>query len=120
MRIGFVTGEYPPMQGGVGAFTRELAAAMTAQGHEVHIFTDERAKHSSEPSIQVTGMVRDWNWGSLVQARRWAQANRLDMVNIQYQAAAFRMAPFVHLLPSRLNGFPTVTTFHDLLVPYLF
>jgi glycosyltransferase involved in cell wall biosynthesis len=120
MRIGFVTGEYPPMQGGVGAFTRELAAAMTAQGHEVHIFTDERAKHSSEPSIQVTGMVRDWNWGSLVQARRWAQANRLDMINIQYQAAAFRMAPFVHLLPSRLNGFPIVTTFHDLLVPYLF
>jgi glycosyltransferase involved in cell wall biosynthesis len=108
------------MQGGVGGFTRELAAAMAAQGHEVHIFTDERAKHSSEPSIQVTGMVRNWNWGSLVQARRWAQANRLDMINIQYQAAAFRMAPFVHLLPSRLNGFPIVTTFHDLLVPYLF
>jgi glycosyltransferase involved in cell wall biosynthesis len=120
MRIGMITGEYPPMQGGVGAFTRELAAAMAAQGHELHIFTDARAKDSSEPGVTVAGQVKDWNWGSLVQARRWAQANTLDVVNIQYQAAAFHMAPFVHLLPSRLTGFSTITTFHDLLVPYLF
>jgi glycosyltransferase involved in cell wall biosynthesis len=120
MRIGFVTGEYPPMQGGVGAYTRELAAALVQQGHQTFVFTDKKAQGSSEPGIEVSASVKDWNWGSLVQTRRWAQANRLDIVNIQYQTVAFQMAPFVHLLPSRLNGVPTVTTFHDLLVPYLF
>jgi hypothetical protein len=30
MKIGLITGEYPPMQGGVGAFTQELARAMAA------------------------------------------------------------------------------------------
>jgi len=108
------------MQGGVGAFTRELALELARQGHSLNIFTDNRAKDSSEESIQVNGHVRDWNWGSLVQARRWAQAVGVEVINIQYQAAAFQMAPFVHLLPNRLNGIPTVTTFHDLLVPYLF
>lgn len=108
------------MQGGVGAFTRELALALSALGHETFVLTDERARESSEPGIHVAGQIKNWNWGSLVQARRWAQTHRLDMVNIQYQAAAFHMAPFVHLLPNRMNGFPTVTTFHDLLVPYLF
>lgn len=120
MQIGLITGEYPPMQGGVGAFTRELALALVAQGHNLYVFTDTRAKDGDDSAIRVNGHVRDWNWGSLIQARRWAQAAQLDVINIQYQAAAFQMAPFVHLLPNRLNGIPTVTTFHDLLVPYLF
>ncbi|MEZ4516231.1 MAG: glycogen/starch synthase [Chloroflexota bacterium] len=32
-----VTGEYPPMEGGVGAFTEQLAQALAALGHEVHV-----------------------------------------------------------------------------------
>ena len=32
------------MEGGVGAFTAELAAAMAALGHEVHVITDRRAR----------------------------------------------------------------------------
>ncbi|MCC7210086.1 MAG: glycosyltransferase, partial [Anaerolineae bacterium] len=104
MRIGFITGEYPPMQGGVGAFTRELAKAMAAEGHDIFVLTDERAREGSEPGIHVSGLIRNWTWGSLVQVRRWARAHRLDIVNIQYQAAAFQMAPFVHLIPSRLSG----------------
>jgi glycosyltransferase involved in cell wall biosynthesis len=125
MRIGLITGEYPPMQGGVGAFTRELAVELVAQGHDIHIFTDCRAVQNTpgtpvDAGVTVTAKVNDWNWASLVQARRWARVNALDIVNIQYQAAAFQMAPFVHFLPARLGDIPVVTTFHDLLVPYLF
>jgi hypothetical protein len=29
MRIGIITGEYPPMEGGVGAFTQELSLRMS-------------------------------------------------------------------------------------------
>jgi glycosyltransferase involved in cell wall biosynthesis len=131
MRIGLITGEYPPLQGGVGAFSRELAAALAQQGHSLHILTDRRVASAGEPvgepGIDVTAAIRDWNRASLFDARHWARSNRLDVVNIQYEAAAFRMAPLVHWLPMLLrsasppnNRFPVVTTFHDLFVPYLF
>ncbi|MBO9308676.1 MAG: glycosyltransferase family 4 protein [Chloroflexi bacterium] len=121
MRIGLITGEYPPMEGGVGAFTHELAAALAALGHEVHILTHRRAARNSAPNVHVAAEVRDWNWAALTQARRWARRNRLEVINLQYEAAAFgKVAPLVHLLPRCLNPFATVTTFHDLLVPYLF
>ncbi len=135
MRIGLITGEYPPMQGGVGAFSRELAAALAQQGHNVYVLTNRRAKDSSEPDIDVTGTVSGWNRASLFTARHWVQANRLDVVNIQYEAAAYQMAQLVHFLPqilrfqitirkaqyaAPLHHVPVITTFHDLLVPYLF
>lgn len=122
MRIGFITGEYPPMEGGVGAFTHELARALLALGHEVHVLTDRRADGSNAADgIQVAAEVRDWNWAALLQAGRWARQHRLEVINLQYEAAAFgKVAPLVHFLPARLSNFPMLITFHDLLVPYLF
>jgi glycosyltransferase involved in cell wall biosynthesis len=122
MRIGQITGEYPPMQGGVGAFTQELSRSLVALGHDVFVFTDHRAagpQHNGAP-IRVTADARTWRWGSLTRIRRWAQAQKLDIVNIQYQAAAYNMAAFIHILPVRLDNVRVVTTFHDLLAPYLF
>jgi glycosyltransferase involved in cell wall biosynthesis len=119
MRIGQITGEYPPMQGGVGAFTQELSRALAALGHEIFVFTDHRAEKSNG-LIHVTADAHTWGWGALGRIRRWSQAQKLDVVNIQYQAAAYNMAAFVHILPVRLDDVRVVTTFHDLLVPYLF
>jgi glycosyltransferase involved in cell wall biosynthesis len=121
MRIGQITGEYPPMQGGVGAFTQELSRALAELGHETFVFTDHRAANGSEHEpARVTADAHTWGWGALSRIRRWAHAQKLDVINIQYQAAAFNMAAFVHILPVRLDSVCVVTTFHDLLVPYLF
>ncbi len=121
MRIGQITGEYPPMQGGVGAFTRELSRALTNLGHELFVFTDYRASSNQyDDVVHVTADAHSWGWGALSRIRRWAQAQKLDVVNIQYQAAAYNMAAFIHILPLRLDNVCVVTTFHDLLVPYLF
>ncbi|GAB4554644.1 MAG: glycosyltransferase family 4 protein [Anaerolineae bacterium] len=108
------------MEGGVGAYSRELAYALANQGHSVFIYTDKRADSAREHGIRVMAEVRDWNWAALVSARRWAQTYELDIVNLQYEAAAYGTAPFIHLIPSRFTDVPLVTTFHDLLVPYLF
>ena len=43
MRVLLVTGEYPPMQGGVGDYTRELGIALVALGVEVHVLTARAA-----------------------------------------------------------------------------
>ena len=47
MKIGLITGEYPPQQGGVGDFTRELARALMAAGHEAQVITSVISDQSS-------------------------------------------------------------------------
>jgi glycosyltransferase involved in cell wall biosynthesis len=124
MRIGLITGEYPPDQGGVGDFTRELGRALAALGHDIHVITTQApVSNSQSPEMQVHRVVGDWGW------RCWRDIIHLDdelgfdVLNIQYQAAAYQMHPAINLFPwrSRRRGKPpVVATFHDLQVPYLF
>lgn len=118
MRIGIITGEYPPMQGGVGAYTRIIAQHFLQQGHKVFILTDTQA---DESNTQITLDNRMNNWGilSLFKIHRWVKKHRLDIVNFQFETAAYQMSGFVHFIPDVLK-IPVVTTFHDLYVPYLF
>ena len=135
MRVGLVTGEYPPLEGGVGAFTEQLARALAARGHEIHVITTKRARPadaSRKPSALFEPVVFDygllhprigrWRWPSLSAVADIVVRYDLEIVNVQYQAAAYNMrAAAIHYLPWRLRGVaPTVVTFHDLRVPYLF
>ena len=135
MRIGFVTGEFPPMEGGVGAFTQELAKALASAGHEIHIITDRQARPATDQRrvrdllgpvsldfAQLHPIIRSWGWSSMATIVDIVLRYELDVVNIQYQAAAYNMrSPAINLLPWRLKGVAkTVVTFHDLRVPYLF
>lgn len=117
MRIGIVSGEYPPMQGGVGAYTSILAETFHQQGHTVAVLSSAGA-HSPDPAISIT-TTPNWHPASLLALRRWVQRERLDMVDLQYQTAAFGMSPVIHFLPDAIPV-PTITTFHDLRFPYLF
>jgi glycosyltransferase involved in cell wall biosynthesis len=119
MRIGIVTGEYPPMEGGVGAYTRILARTLARQGHEIFVFSSSQAREA-HPRITLANPARRWGPGSLRALRRWARSVRLDVVSLQFETAAYGMSPWVHFLPEVLRGLPVVTTFHDLLFPYLF
>lgn len=119
MRIGLVTGEYPPMQGGVGAYTQILARTMADQGHEVHVLASTKAAES-DPRIVLLPSIRRWNIASLGEIREWTQKHRLDVVNIQYQTAAYGMSPVIHFIPNVVGSVPVITTFHDLRFPYLF
>ncbi|MBP6015974.1 MAG: glycosyltransferase family 4 protein [Candidatus Promineofilum sp.] len=135
MRIGLVTGEFPPMEGGVGAFTEQLARALHVLGHEIHVITSTRARPSDAP--RTLAAVREpldlgyarlhprigrWRWPSLSAVADLVIRYDLEVVNLQYQAAAFNMrSPAISFLPWRLKAIaPTVVTFHDLRVPYLF
>jgi len=135
MRIGLVTGEYPPMEGGVGAFTEQLARALAARGHEIHIITSRAARPADAPRrasallqpydlgfAQLHARVGRWRWPSLDTVADVVLRYDLQVVNLQYQAAAYNMrAAAIYYLPWRLRGVaPTVVTFHDLRVPYLF
>jgi glycosyltransferase involved in cell wall biosynthesis len=118
MRIGIITGEFPPMEGGVGAYSERLAEHLMAEGQEVFVLSAENS--ASRQPIHLTSVVARWNMRAWLQARVWAQRNELDIISLQYQTAAFGMSPFIHFLPQVLRTTPVVTTFHDLRFPYLF
>ena len=115
MNIGLVTGEFPPMPGGVGDFTRILAEHLSSLGHDVHLFSRSGSASESLP-LTTTGA---WGPGSLARIRSWTRRRELDVVNLQFQTAAFDMSPYIHFLP-RVLPLPLITTFHDLRYPYLF
>ena len=135
MKIGIVTGEFPPMEGGVGAYTQALAQALSNLGHELHIITSKSARPANFPQkvqrlfqpfdigyAQLHPHIRKWNWSAIGTIADIALRFDLDVVNIQYQAAAYHMRnPAINLLPWRLkNVCNVIVTFHDLRVPYLF
>jgi glycosyltransferase involved in cell wall biosynthesis len=135
LKIGLVTGEYPPMEGGVGAYTQELAKALAQLGHQVHIITSHEAR--SEPKTRkfwdpqkpvdlgyayLHPLINRWWWSATSRIARIAVDNDLNVVNLQYQAVAYSMrVPAINFLPWRLRELTkTIVTFHDLRHPYLF
>ncbi len=123
------------MEGGVGAFTAELAKALQQQGHTVHIITSREARPPDAPRTftsaiepidlgfaQLHPRINRWRWPSLAVIADIVLRYELDVVNIQYQPAAFNMnSAAINFLPWRLkNMVKTAVTFHDLRVPYLF
>lgn len=130
MRILFITGEYPAMQGGVGDYTRRLSQALGGLGADVHVLThaDAGGDHlrvpsaAYEPTVYPVLARTGWNlWGATRGLLRELQP---DVVHIQYQSAAYGLHPAVNYLPWRLRVISRrpriLTTFHDLRFPYLF
>jgi glycosyltransferase involved in cell wall biosynthesis len=117
MRIGIITGEYPPLQGGVGAHIDVLSRVLNTRSNNIFIFSETRAQQQHEhiPLTQHHG----WGVRTIPSIQKWITKNRLDVVNLHFQTAAFNMSPVIHFLPHFIDK-PFVTTFHDLRFPYLF
>jgi glycosyltransferase involved in cell wall biosynthesis len=130
MRVLFITGEYPIMQGGVGDYTQRLSHALGELGADVHVLTaqDAGGDHLRQPATPyepaVYPVIRSPGLDLWREALRVVDELQPDVVHVQYQAAAYRLKVAINFLPFRLRmrrRYPyIVTTFHDLLVPYLF
>jgi glycosyltransferase involved in cell wall biosynthesis len=82
----------------------------------VHLFSSPTAQSADIPLTTTAG----WDLRSLRDIAKWARAARLDLINLQFQTAAFQMSPWIHFAPDVLRNWPVITTFHDLRFPYLF
>jgi len=125
MRVCFVSGEFPPMQGGVGDYTSVLARTLSDMGVSATVVTSiEAAPERLDAGVSVLPIANRWGWKSLAAVERAARQRDADIVHVQYQAAAYGMLLPIHLLPTylgfRLPSARRVVTFHDLKVPYLF
>lgn len=122
------------MPGGVGDYTHEIARGLAEQGISVGVLTSQAAGGDSaihSPAFALYPRIPVWDWSSLGIIQRTRREFAADIVHIQYQTGAFGMRPAINLLPRRLRLSPSprkgegrrvrsVTTFHDLLIPYLF
>ncbi|MDX1520612.1 MAG: glycosyltransferase, partial [Anaerolineae bacterium] len=136
MKITYLTGEYPPMQGGIADHTAYLAhhliklentfpSVLTArrwQESEVERPIHLAAADARHPIIYP--LLSGWGRPCWAEIRRFLETYRPDVLHIQYQAAAFDLGGWVNWLPRYLTyrRLPTrlVTTFHDLRIPYIF
>ncbi len=126
MHVLFVTGEYPPMQGGVGAYTQELARALLALDVQVSVLTAAAAASPQAArqagALQVLPAVEHWDWRLGGMVGRIGSELGVDWIHVQYQTAAYGMHPAINFAPWqwRRQGLRVAWTYHDLLVPYLF
>ncbi len=126
--VAFLTGEYPPMQGGIADHTAYLAQHLRPLNIQPTIVISRRwqtVKPTCHASVQPTFyFVPNWGGRCWLYLSHYLKTYRPDILHIQYQAAAFNLAGWVNWLPWYLKkrGFPTrlVTTFHDLRIPYIF
>ena len=106
--IQFISGEYPPDIGGVGDYTARLREALSDRGFPSKVLNKRQ--------------VRRWDARALAYLVRTAPHE--GVVHIQFQAAAYDLLGDVCLLPLVLRRLRprvrSVTTFHDVRVPYLF
>jgi len=126
LHILFITGEYPPMEGGVGAYTSELARALQARGVRVSVLTSATASQVDQANQgTVHATIDRWGPGIWRDVPKLAAEIGANWVHVQYQTAAFGMNPAINFAPEhwrRATGgrVGIAWTYHDLLVPYLF
>lgn len=146
--LALLTAEFYPQPGGVGDYTARLAQALhEARVGSVRILTETRERTSetgigtgervklevvplgkaqTETDSQNKNKPASFGWFSLPALARHLDLRRADVLNIQYQTGAYEMHPAVNFLPLYLKWKlgphrpRVVTTFHDLLGPYLF
>ena len=117
----FLSAEYPPMHGGIGDYTARLVEALTAHDWDVHVLTSSTVQPGDK---RVLTRVRRWNWDVAKVTQQALNETGARIIHIQYQTGAYKMHPAINFLPGRLRKknpqVRWVTTFHDLLPPYLF
>ena len=121
MRVLYITGEYPPNQGGIADYTAILRSELRALDVTSEVLTSSDCA-STESTVHP--VVGSWGFPFWGVAQQIISERQIDVVHIQYQTAAFDLKPAINLLPwylRRRTPRPAiVTTFHDLRVPYLF
>lgn len=129
MQLTLLTGEYPPMQGGIADYTAHLLDHLAPCGIAATVLTSRRwqtaqAASSSPSAHAITASIPAWGWRCWPHIWAYLKTHQPDLLHIQYQAAMYDLGGWVNGLPWYLKrrGCPVkiITTFHDLRIPYLF
>lgn len=117
LKVMLVTGSYPPMKCGVGAYTKRLAEALAElQGVKVFVLTDARAQgYLESPNVEVIPVIKHWRMGEMFRVLSILKKYNPDIVHVQYptQGYANRRMPLFLPLLVHLCGKKCVQTWHE-------
>ena len=85
MKVCFLTGEFPPMQGGVADHTSHLARCLAELGVDVSVVTSRKVASdslSSVTSLDIYPIVSGWGWGCWSQIGRWLGEHHPDVLRV--------------------------------------
>lgn len=117
MKVLLITGSYPPMKCGVGAYTQRLARALAElQYVNVTVLTDERAKGVREcDGVEVLPLIKSWKGTELTRVVKYVRQLTPDIVHVQSPSAGYPFGRIPTLLPLliRAIGKCCVQTWHE-------
>ncbi len=123
MKVTFLTGEYPPMQGGIADYTANLAhhlrkhriqpsVLISQKYHQATTFAETQQKGNvvsqgrqldqeglALDSVPVMPTLKNWGYRVWPQVRNFLRRYPTDILHIQYQAAAFDLRGWINWLP---------------------
>ena len=122
-KVLIVTGEYPPMLGGIGDYTVKLTDALSSAGVEPFLFVPVgSSRHRARGPIAAT--YDTWSWANLQALHRALQETGADWLHVQHQVSMYDSHLSAYAIPRylRWKRWPGrfAVTFHDLNPPVLF
>ena len=116
MHVLFITGSYPPLKCGVGAYTQRLAQALAEfTDVKVTVLTDTRAIGATvRDGVEVLPVISGWYIPELIRVVKYVWRLSPDVVHIQYPSQGYsdRMPKFMPLL-MRMLRVPCIQTWHE-------
>lgn len=109
MKVLMITGKYPPQPCGVGDHAYRLANCLCGLGHRVTVLssvpetTGKRASGESN-GVEALREVSGWDFRSVRHILDVIQEKAVEILHVQYQAAAFDRHPMMTLLPLLVVG----------------
>ena len=118
-RVVVVTAHYPPRLSGHGDFTSRLASSLVAQGMDVEVVVLGQDAVQDQPLVPAHSAPFPASPQSLFAAVKVIHNLKPDVVCVQFEANAFRLKAFPHLLPLslRARGMYVAMTYHELWAP---
>ena len=117
MRVLLVSGSYPPMKCGIGAYTARLASALADRpGLEVAVLTDVAAgTRRFDQKVEVLPVADGWVWRDLPRITKSAEDWAPTVAHVQYPTQGYgtRLLPYMLPLAFFLRRIPTVQTWHE-------
>lgn len=122
-RVLVVSGEFPPMRGGVGDYTSKLTRALAAAGIEPLLFVPTGSRPTDE-SVPIAATFGRWCWDTLPALHRALVDTGADWLHVQHQVSGYGGHLSAYAFPRylRWKRWPgrIAVTFHDTNPPWLF
>jgi glycosyltransferase involved in cell wall biosynthesis len=116
MRILIITGSFPPLKCGVGAYTACLAEALANEAVDVAVLTDvAAAANTAKSTYEIFPIIQKWKVSAFSQIVKKIRYWKPDIVHIQFPSQSYGNSLFPQLLPPLLLffGAKIVQTWHE-------